>query len=320
MLGCWIGPKKGLMNRKKRAGYLWAKCRSQLLKSKLPRKKQAQVVQACVESGLLFDCATRPWYNQEINNIQSWIDKRYRYPWSNKKGPPLKQMHYEGVNMQDNRNMYDIISLRWKIEKRTLERIGHILRMSNARTVKMAVLGWLGSLEEIQKRPGYKQKTIFYWRKLLKEAGINWTEAPKFALERKEWKRRIKIRMDHLEKWEYQQGNRHDGEEKLEKRNFDLPREKVCKSVGGLNIHIKRMHTEASHSFTCSRCQKTWKTEGPYKNHVKVCNPQEAEKPRKYIAKKKECSKCNRTLSATNMAKHTDRCRGRGHGSNEPNA
>ena len=192
----------------------------------------------------------------------------------------------------------------------------------------MAVLGWLGSLEEIQKRPGYKRKTIFYWRKLLKEAGINWTEAPKFALDRKEWKRRIKIRMDHLEKWEYQQGNRHDGEEKLEKRNFDLPPtnlqcdicEKVCKSVGGLKIHIKRMHTEASHSFTCSRCQKTWKTEGPYKNHVKVCNPQEAEKPRKYIAKKKKCSKCNRTLSATNMAKHTDRCRGRGHGSNEPNA
>ena len=58
--------------------------------------------------------------------------------------------------MQDIRNLFDIKSIRWKIEKHTLERIGHILRMKNERTVKVALLGWLNSLENIKKRPGYK--------------------------------------------------------------------------------------------------------------------------------------------------------------------
>ena len=45
--------------------------------------------------------------------------------------------------------------------------------MSNARTLVRAVLEWLGSLEELLKRSG---KTLFYWRKLLKGAGVNWSE------------------------------------------------------------------------------------------------------------------------------------------------
>ena len=61
MLGSWLGPKEDLKKRKKRAGTLWAKCRPQLIKSKLPKKKQAQVLERCVESGLLFDCVARPW-------------------------------------------------------------------------------------------------------------------------------------------------------------------------------------------------------------------------------------------------------------------
>ena len=70
MLGCWLGSEEDVMNRIKRAGYLWAKCRPRLLKSKLPRRKQAQIVEACAESGLLFDSAVRPWYNSEMRSIK----------------------------------------------------------------------------------------------------------------------------------------------------------------------------------------------------------------------------------------------------------
>ena len=97
--------------------------------------------------------------------MQSWIDKRYRCIWSNKKDPPLIQMERENVNMQNIRSILDIKTLRWKIEKRTLERIGHVLRMSYKRTTKAAILGWLASLEELPKLPGHKRKTLFYWRK-----------------------------------------------------------------------------------------------------------------------------------------------------------
>ena len=157
------------------------------------------MLETCVESGLLFDCAARPWYIKEIKALQSWIDKRYRHIWSNKTGPPLIQMENQGKNMQDIRNILNIKSIRWKIEKRTLERIGHVLRISNERTTKIAVLGWLGSLEELPKRPGKKRKTLFYWRKLLKEAGVNWSEAGTIAQDRKKWKEIVTKRMTHLE-------------------------------------------------------------------------------------------------------------------------
>ena len=161
MLGSWLGPKEDTKNRKKRTGILWAKCRPQLTKSKLPKRKQAQVVEACVESGLLFDCAARPWYTKEIKTLQSWIDKRYRHIWSNKTGPPLIQMEKQSKNMQDIRNILNIKSIRWKTEKRTLERIRHVLRMSNQRITKIVVLGWFGSLEEVKKRQVKRGKHCF---------------------------------------------------------------------------------------------------------------------------------------------------------------
>ena len=89
--------------------------------------------------------------------MQSWIDKRYGYISSNKKGTPLIQMVRENVNMQDIRNILDIKTLRMKNEKRTLERIRQILGMSNKRTTKAAILGWLASLEELPKLPGHKR-------------------------------------------------------------------------------------------------------------------------------------------------------------------
>ena len=320
MLGCWLGSKEDVKNRIKRAGYLWAKCRPRLLKSKLPRRKQAQIVEACAESVLLFDCAVRPWYNSEIKRMQSWIDKRLRYIWSNKKGPPLIQMQMQGKNMQDIRNILNVKTLRWKIEKRTLERIGHVLRMNDSRTTKVAVLGRLSTLEEEPKRPGKKKKTLFYWKKLLTEAGINWTEAGALAANRKEWKKIIYKRMAHLETWERQQAHNHNLEEIVDERNWQAPQTnlqcvecgKTCRSVGGLKVHIKRIHQRPTHSFVCEKCGQSFSTESTWKNHVKKCNPTVAVGPRVYVPRWDDCEFCGQELSATNMARHQKRC-GRGH-------
>ena len=51
-----------------------------------------------------------------------------------------------------------------KIEKRTLERIGHVLRMKNDRIVKQITLGWEVILED-QRR--HRETTIEYYRKTI---------------------------------------------------------------------------------------------------------------------------------------------------------
>ena len=316
MLGCWLGNKEDLKNRIKRAGMLWTKCRERLRKSKLPKRKQALIVETCVESGLLFDCATRPWYGTEIKKLQSWIDKRYRYIWSNKKGPPLMQMERDDVNMQDIRNLMNIKTLRWKIEKRTLERIGHILRMENSRTTKIATLGWLASLEELPKLPGHKRKTLFYWRKLLKEAGVNWSEAPKIAQDRKQWKKMVNTRMQHL--LEFEMGKAKHHQETIDRRNTTPPRPSLtceecgmeCKSMGGLKIHIKRIHTDNNCTFECPNCNRTFNAEATMKNHLKKCNPaDERSRARIYQPEYRECRWCGIPKSATNMSRHENFCK-----------
>ena len=39
-----------------------------------------------------------------------------------------------------------------------------------------------------KKTPGKKRKTIIYWKKLLREANIDWTEAGRMAQDRSAWK------------------------------------------------------------------------------------------------------------------------------------
>merc|ERR1711989_49033 len=111
-------------NRIKRANGLWWKVEGWLKSSRLSKKWQGRVVEACVESSLLYDCHARVWYKRDMKKLQKWVDKCYRYVWSNRNGEPLRQMEARGVNMQDVRVCLGVKSVRWKIEKRVLERIG----------------------------------------------------------------------------------------------------------------------------------------------------------------------------------------------------
>ncbi len=109
----------------------------------MSKKIQARVVEVGVESGLLFDCQVRVWQLREMKRLQVFMDRCYLHVWSRRTGLPLMQMEREGKNMADVRRELGVRSVRWKIEKRVLERIGHVMRMSGERMTKAVVLGWL---------------------------------------------------------------------------------------------------------------------------------------------------------------------------------
>ncbi|MCP3663552.1 MAG: hypothetical protein GY696_13850, partial [Gammaproteobacteria bacterium] len=119
-------------------------------------------------------------------------------------------------------------------------------------------------LEQVEKTPGSKRKTVIYWQKLLREAGIDWTRIGQLTKERKEWKALVKKRMDHLEKWEERRGKRvaEDSGERntlLDAQTQDHTCEvcgKVCKSKAGLTVHRRRMHERSDQkvTFKCQGC------------------------------------------------------------------
>ena len=75
--------------------------------------------------------------------------------------------------MQNIRTKLGIKFIRWKIEKRCLERMGHIMRMEDNRIVKAGTLEWMESLESAKKALGKKQKAMSYHKKLVRK--LVWT-------------------------------------------------------------------------------------------------------------------------------------------------
>ena len=73
-----------------------------------------------------------------------------------------------------------------------------MMRISDESLTKVAALWWYKKLEGISKPPGKKRKTVLHWKRLLSEAGIDWTDVGRLASDRSGWKKLVKERMDHL--------------------------------------------------------------------------------------------------------------------------
>ena len=84
-----------------------------------------------MESALLFNSGVRVWYRSEYKRLQNFMDKCYRHVWSSRREQPLRRMQAMGLNMWDLRSKLGVKSVRWKIEKRVYERIGHVMRISD---------------------------------------------------------------------------------------------------------------------------------------------------------------------------------------------
>ena len=165
------------------------------MRTRLSRKTQDAIVETVVESSVLFDCGIRPWRIGEITKLQRVVDEAYRYSWSRKnKGPIKQQMEKENINMFGVRKELNVASLRFRIEKRNLQRIGHILRMDNSRTIKQVTLGWYQK-EGIR---GAQQSTVKYWRNIIGEAGVDSDNVEMYVWDRKKWRNVIDGRMKKI--------------------------------------------------------------------------------------------------------------------------
>ena len=228
------------------------------------------------------------------------------------------QMQREGKNMFDVRRELGVKSVRQKIEKRVLDRIGHVMRMEDTRLVKAAVLGWMEDLEEHQKVPGKKRKTVLFWKKTLREAALDHTRINTLTSDRKEWRSQVRKRMRHIEEWEKKSGHHVEGERggrssPTEEMESSLTCDwegcgKVCKSKGGLTAHRRRMHEISSEKvkFVCADCKEEFDQEANLKNHKKYCIKLEAEDKTK-----RKCSNCHGEYKKSYFTKHFKRCTGR---------
>ena len=312
ILGCYLGPTEDVRQRVKRAGATWVKIKARLKGSRLSKKIQARVVEATVESTLLFDASTRTWQVRELKKMQSTVDKMYRHVWSRKTKPPLRQMEEESKNMQDLRNELGLKTVRLKVEKRCLERIGHIMRMEDDRMVKAVVLGWMEDLEGVTKKKGKKRKTLLYWKKLVKEAGIDKTRIAELTSNRKEWKMTVKERIRHLEKWERRGGKRIQEERgernqlrQLEEEFKCDECEKMCKSKAGLVNHTRTKHRISSQkvTFKCNLCSQVFQAKSNLTNHMPICSGILNVDP-----DMKRCPRCQKQIMSRNFARHSRTC------------
>ena len=75
VLGSYLGPAEDIKQRLKRGGAAWVKVKGRLKGSRMSKKVQARVVEACVGSTMLFDSQARTWQVRETKKLQSSLDK-----------------------------------------------------------------------------------------------------------------------------------------------------------------------------------------------------------------------------------------------------
>ena len=136
---------------------------------------------------------------------------------------------------------------------------------------KVMVFGWNGRLEGKETR---ERKTVLYWMEFLNEFGVNWTDVERVRCVKYEWKKFVSERMEHLDKWDWQEGRSYRRGpndsmcERSERRVTDLVCSydgcvEVCKSIKGLSYQQKLIHrsTGAQVSFKCGACGGRYETE-----------------------------------------------------------
>ena len=304
MLGTRIGRKRDLQARLSRGNHAWCKVKRWLWKSDLTKRTQAVIAQATVEATLLFDCNVHAWTKSEIVKLQRVADIAYRWIWNEGKGLARIRMQKQHVNAYNIRKQLQISSIRSKIEIRTLQRIGHVLRMPNERAVKKLILGnWE---KEATTEGNLRGGTISYWRRLLREAGVDWTNVENLTKDRKEWRRIIQGRRTFLMEWESKMSERRSNEATPTRSQHITQSEeeewicrwencgKVCKNKTGRSHHERMMHREKTEPVPCPKCGETFTERSNVTNHLKNCDG----------APSNECGDCGASVTRSNKARH----------------
>ena len=141
MLGTYIGRKKDVdmrINRRMNACFL---VRKRIKGAKLTKRTSKDRGSMCRVNGA-FRRTDSTEFQNEINRIQRNVDRIYRYIWSDKKEPPLKEMAKNNVNIFEVRSQLAVDRIETKITRRALQRVGHVLRMDKKRPAKKVIIGW----------------------------------------------------------------------------------------------------------------------------------------------------------------------------------
>ena len=121
------------------------------------------------------------------------------------------------------------------------------------------------------------------WRRVLREASIDWPKVERLTSDRKVWKEKVAERMEHLDRWERQKGHGYrweQGEERLVRNVVQWEGElicryegcgKVCRNKAGLVLHEKRMHrvNKERGRLKCERYWRDFDAEGQRVSHVR---------------------------------------------------
>ena len=157
-----------------------------------------------------------------------------------------------------------------------------------------------------------KEEKMMYWKKLLKEGGIDKTRIGKLTSDRKEWKATVRERIKHLEKWERRGGKRYQEEERGERNQIRQLEEtlncdkcgETFRSKAGLVNHIKRLHEVSSQkaTFKCDSCEKIFQYQGNLVTHSKICEGSTVNPDNR------KCITCNKEVHYKNFARHKKTC------------
>ena len=179
--------------------------------------------------------------------------------------------------------------------------------------------GWRGW----KRGKGRRERRGCIGNRLLREAGVDYTDIERLVSDRDGWKNIVRVRMEHVDLWERQQGHKYEWgrrEEKVERsvgrvRGNELMGYrchwdecgKVCKSKAGLVAHERRIHRLAEDRvrFSCDRCRLELETEGARINHMATCGG-----GIDLGNGRRECHKCRRGYTKANYARHVRSCRG----------
>ena len=183
------------------------------------------------------------------------------------------------MNRWNVRKELRVRSIRNKIEKRSLERLGHVFRIPEESRTKQVTFGWLSKLECTDKERKKLRCTPRYWIKLAREAGWDPLEINDIAQDRERWRGLIRERSRHIELWESSQENGRTGGSvtRTEQGHLDSTVKiecaqcgKQCVSRAGLAIHMKTMHSQARTDHTCIKCNRTFSQKANLKNHEEM--------------------------------------------------
>ena len=139
-----------------------------------------------------------------------------------------------------------------KIEERVLRRIGHVLQIDHNRLTKQITLGWHAPTVKPTPERKPRHGTIEYWRKVLRQAGLDADAIKGLVCDKGKWRKIIHNRKVGIEAWETSQAENH-GKQCSQMRRSQASTQKqrslVCqwfvwskilKSITGQKLHMRR--------------------------------------------------------------------------------